>query len=108
MNLHCTFHDDNQRCRHRQDVQSLFRCGQSRTHHRISPVHAIDELVEAVAQIATNFKTKWYGGKCGVLTLIVSKDEVCRVTNDNASDCSRAVETALQNPRITLSALPDD
>ena len=33
---------------------------------------AIDELVEAIAQISTTFKTKRYGGKYGVLPLIVS------------------------------------
>ena len=33
---------------------------------------AINELVKAIAQIATTFKTKRYGGKCGVLPLIVS------------------------------------
>ena len=69
---------------------------------------AIDELVEAIAHIATTFKTKRYGGKCGVLPLIVSEDEICQVTNDNALDFSRAVEPALRNPRITLSTLPDD
>ena len=26
---------------------------------------AIDKLVKAITQIATTFKTKWYGGKCG-------------------------------------------
>ena len=36
---------------------------------------AIDELFEAIAQIAITFKTKRYGGKYGVLPLIVSKDE---------------------------------
>ena len=56
---------------------------------------AIDELVEAIAQIATTFKTKRYGGKYGVLPLIVSEDEAHRVTNDNALDCSRAVKPAL-------------
>ena len=61
-----------------------------------------------IAQIATTFKTKWYGGKCGVLPLIVSKDETRRVTNDDALDCSRAVEPALRKPRITLSTLPDN
>ena len=69
---------------------------------------AIDNLVKAIAQIATTFKTKRYGGKCGVLPLIVSKDETRRVTNNDALDCSRTVEPALQNPRITLSSLPDD
>ena len=34
---------------------------------------AIDELVEAIAQIATTFNTKRYGGKCSVLSLVVSK-----------------------------------
>ena len=61
-----------------------------------------------IAQIATTFKTKWYGGKCGVLPLIVREDETRRVTNDNTLDCSRAVKPALQNLRITLSTLPDD
>ena len=70
--------------------------------------NAIDELVEAITQIATTFKTKRYGGKCGVLPLIVSEDETRRVTNDDALDCSRAVEPALRNPRITLSTLPDN
>ena len=69
---------------------------------------AIDKLVEAIAQIATTFKTKRYGGKCGVLPLIVSKDKARQVTNGNALDCSRAVEPALQNPRITLSTLTDN
>ena len=68
----------------------------------------IDELVKAIAHIATTFKTKRYSGKCGVLYLIVSEDEARRVTNDNALDCSRAVEPALRNPRITLSTLPED
>ena len=67
---------------------------------------AIDELVEAIAQIATTFKTKRYGGKCGVLPLIVSENETRRVTNDDTLDCSRTVEHALRNPRITLSTLP--
>ena len=67
---------------------------------------AIDELVEEIAQIATTFKTKRYGGKCGVLLLIVSKDENIQVTNNDALDFSRAVEPALRNPRITLSTLP--
>ena len=40
--------------------------------------------------------------------LVASEDEKSRVTNDNALDCSRAVEPALRNPRINLSALPDD
>ena len=62
---------------------------------------AIDELVEAISQIAITFKTKHYGGKYGVLPLIVSKDETCRVTNDDALDYSRAVEPALQNPTPT-------
>ena len=69
---------------------------------------AIDELVEAIAQIAITFKTKRYGGKYGVLPLIVSKDETGRVTNDDALDYSRAVEPALRNPTITLSNLPED
>ena len=56
---------------------------------------AIDELVEAIAQIATTFKTKRYCGKCGVLPLIVSEDESRRVTNNDALDCSRAVKPAL-------------
>ena len=34
--------------------------------------NAIDELVEAITQIATTFNTKRYGGKYGVLPLIVS------------------------------------
>ena len=57
--------------------------------------NAIDKLVETIDQIATTFKTKRYSGKCGVLPLIISEDETRRVTNDNAFDCSRAVETAL-------------
>ena len=69
---------------------------------------AIDKIVEAIAQIATTFKIKQYGGKCGVLPLIVSKDKTLRVTNDDALDCSRVVEPALQNPRIILSTLPED
>ena len=68
----------------------------------------INELVKAITQIATTFKTKRYGGKCGVLPLIVSKDKVLRVTNNNALDCSRAVKPALQNPKIALSTLPGD
>ena len=56
---------------------------------------AINELVEAIAQIATTFKTKRYSGKCGVLPLIISEDETLRVTNDDALDCSRAVKPAL-------------
>ena len=56
---------------------------------------AIDEIVEAITHIATTFKTKRYGGKCGVLPLIVSEDEARHFTNDNALDCSRAAEPAL-------------
>ena len=56
---------------------------------------AIDEIVEAIKHIATTFKTKWYGGKCGVLPFIVSEDEARRVKNDNALDCSRAAKPAL-------------
>ena len=52
---------------------------------------AIDKLVKAIAQIATTFNTKRYGGKCGVRPIIVSEDEARRVTKDNALDCSRAV-----------------
>ena len=70
--------------------------------------NTIDELVEAIAQIATTFKTKRCGGKCGVLPLIVSEDKTHRVKNYDALDFSRAVEHALQNPRITLSTLLDD
>ena len=66
---------------------------------------AIYKLVKAIAQIATTVKTKRYGGKCGVLPLIVSKDEAHRITKDNVLDCSRAVKPALRNPRITLSTL---
>ena len=69
---------------------------------------AIDELVKEIAQIATTFKTKRYSGKCSVLPLIVSEDKTRQVTNDNALDCSRAVEPTLRNPMITLSNLPDD
>ena len=75
---------------------------------RLPKYYAIDELVESIAQIATTFKTKRYSGKCGVLPLIVSKDEARRVTNDNALDCIRAVEPSIRNPRITVSNLPDD
>ena len=46
--------------------------------------NTIDELVDAIVQIATTFKTKRYSGKCGVLPLIVSEDQARRVTNDNA------------------------
>ena len=46
--------------------------------------NAIDKLVEAITQIATTFNTKRYGGKCGVLPLIVNNDETFRVTNDDA------------------------
>ena len=69
---------------------------------------AINELVEAIAQITTTFKTKRYGGKCGAPPRIVSEDDTCRVTNEDALDCSRAIEPALRNPRITLSTLPDN
>ena len=69
---------------------------------------AFNKLFEAIAQIPNIFKNKRYGGKYSVLSLIVSKDKTRRVTNDDALDCSRAVETALRNPRITLSTLPDD
>ena len=58
----------------------------------------VDKLVEAIAHIATTFKTKRYGGKCGVLPLIVSKDKMHCVTNDNALDCSPAAEPAFQTP----------
>ena len=75
----------------------------------VSPEYdAIDELVKEISQIAITFKTKRYGGKCGVLPLIASKDEARCVTNNNALDCSRAVEPALRNPRINLSTLPND
>ena len=74
-----------------------------------SPTYdTIDKLVKAIAQIATTFNTKRYGDKCGVLPLIVSKDEARRITNDNSLDFSLAVKPALQNPRITLSTLPSD
>ena len=69
---------------------------------------SIDEIVEAIAQIATTIKTKQYGGKYSVLPLIVNVDETSRVTNDDALDCSRAVKPTLQNPRITLSTLPNE
>ena len=69
---------------------------------------AIDELVKAIAHIATIFKTKRYSGKCGVPPLIVSKDKTRQVTNDNALYCSRSVKPALLNPRITLSTLPNN
>ena len=49
-----------------------------------SEYDTINKVVEATTQIATTFKTKRYGGKCGVLPLIVSEDEICQVTNDNA------------------------
>ena len=68
---------------------------------------AITKLVEAIAQIATTFNTKRYGGNCGIPPLIFSKDEARRVTNDNVLGCSRAVEPALQKLRITLSTLPN-
>ena len=57
--------------------------------------NATEELVKAIVQITTTFKTKQYSGKCGVLPLIISKDEARRVTKNNAFDCSRAVEPAL-------------
>ena len=66
-----------------------------------------DELVEAIAQITTIFKTKRYDGKCGVLPLTVSKDKARRDTNNNALYCSHTVDAALRNPRITLSTLPN-
>ena len=69
---------------------------------------AIDKLVEAISQISTTIKTKWYSGKCGVAPLIVNEDATRRVTNNDAMYCSRAVKLTLQNPRITLSTLPDD
>ena len=47
---------------------------------------AIDKLVKAITQITTTFKTKWYGGKCGVPPLIVSEYEARPVTKYNALD----------------------
>ena len=70
--------------------------------------NAIDKLVETITHIATTFKTKPYGRKCGVLPIIVSKYETRQVTNYDALDCSRAVEPTLRNPTITLSTLPDN
>ena len=52
---------------------------------------SINKIVEAITQIATTFKTKRYGGKCGVLPLILSEDETRQVTKNDALDCGRAV-----------------
>ena len=70
--------------------------------------NAIDELVEAITQISTTFKTKQYGGKCDVLPIIANKDETRQGINYDALDCSRAVESTLRNPTITLSTIHDN
>ena len=64
------------------------------------PEHGtIDELVGAIATVATGFKTSRYGGTV-CLALVVDQEEIQQVARDDMMDCSRANEPQLLNPNI--------
>ena len=65
------------------------------------PEHGtINELVRAIATVATGFKTCRCGGNTGCLALIIDQEEIRRVAKDDTLDCSRANDPTLLNPSI--------
>ena len=65
------------------------------------PKHGpIDELVCAIAMVATGFKPHRYGRKTGCLALVVGQEEMRQIAKDNTLDFSRAEEPQLLNLKI--------
>ena len=60
----------------------------------------IDEIVGAIATVATGFKIRRYGGKTGCLALVVDQEEMQWVANDDTLNCSSADEPTVLNPSI--------
>ena len=60
----------------------------------------INEIVGAIATVATSFKIRRYGGKTGCLVLVVDQEEMQRVTKDDTLNCSSADEPTVINLSI--------
>ena len=65
-------------------------------------VLSINKLIKAIAQIATNLKTRMWGGLHVCLVLILEKSEMRLVANDPTLDCNNMEKPPFTHPNITL------
>ena len=68
----------------------------------------INELVRAIATVATGFKTRRYGRKNGCLALVVYQEEMRRVAKDDMLNCSHANKLTLINLSIRETTTATD
>ena len=71
---------------------------------------SINELVKAIAQVATSLKTRiWGGGSHSCLALVLEEAEMRHVANDPALNCDRMEKTPSTHPDITpLTTVTED
>ena len=60
-----------------------------------------DELVKAIAQVATSLKTRMWEGLHGCLSLILKESEMRYVANNPTLDCNRMEKPPFTHPDIT-------
>ena len=61
----------------------------------------IEELVKAIAQIATSLKTRMRGGLHGCLALVLEESEMRLVASDPTLDCDKMEKLPFMHPDIT-------
>ena len=63
---------------------------------------SIDELVKAIAQVATSLKTRKWRGLHGCLALVLEESEIRLVANNPTLDCNKLEKSQFTHPNINL------
>ena len=67
-------------------VESCFKAAVIPWINTMTTILSIDELVKAIAQVATSLKTRMWGGLHGCIALVLEESEMRLVANDPTLD----------------------
>ena len=82
-------------------VEARFKAAMIPWLNAIPTILSIDELVKAIFQVATIFKTRIWGGLHGCLDLVLEESEMRLVANEPILDCDRMDKPPFTHPDIT-------
>ena len=82
-------------------VKARFKAAKIPRLNAMPTILSINEIVKAIAQVATSLKTRMWGGLHSCLALVLEESEMRHVANNPKLDCNRMEKPPFTHPDIT-------
>ena len=79
-------------------VEARFKAAVIPRLNAMPTILSINELVKAIAQVATSLKTRMWGGLHGCLALVLEESEMRLVANNPTLDCDNMEKLPFTHP----------